>query len=358
MRRLGEFDVSRHYQRPAARTAAQIVFGFACALAMIASHLIIAGRLPEASPFALVYPSIVLATLYGHWRGGVTAAIITFLYTWYFKLPELSSFAFSDHFASARLASSAVSAGIVLLLAETFRAFLVAAVEQRDDEIERGAMLMVELEHRTKNNFALVAAMLELQRRSAPDPRVGEALALAAARVHSFARAYEHLGTGHRGGSVAMKPYLADLLSRLTEGAFGDQVRVALRLSDCRLPRDEAVAVALFANEALTNCIKYAFPDGQAGLVEVTFTREGRWWELVVADDGVGSGPGHRDDERPAGTGLNSGLGTRLMSAFATRARARFEIDTTGRGRRVRLVAEATGAAKARTGGAPLRAAA
>lgn len=350
MQRLGDFDVSRHYQRPAARVAAQIVFGLACALAMIASNILVDIRVREASPFALVYPGVVLATLYGHWRGGLTAGLVTFLYAWYFKVPEPHSFAFADATGSARVALSLVSVGIVLLLAETFRALLVAAVEQRDDEIERRTMLMVELEHRTKNNFALVASMLELQRRNAPDPRVGEALALAAARVHSFARAYAHLGVGHWRGSVAMKPYLLDMLSRLTEGAFSERVRVSLRLADCRLERDVAVAIALFANEALANCIKYAFPDDRAGRVEVSFSGDGRHWELVVADDGVGGGAGRSELERPVGTGLNSGLGTKLMSAFATRAGARFEIDDRGPGRVVRLVAEAEGAGRARRG--------
>ncbi|MEI9927468.1 MAG: histidine kinase dimerization/phosphoacceptor domain -containing protein [Sphingomonas sp.] len=51
-----------------------------------------------------------------------------------------------------------------------------------------------------KNNFALVASLLDLQRRRATDTATAEALAAALARVDSIARAHRHL---YRGGMAS-----------------------------------------------------------------------------------------------------------------------------------------------------------
>ena len=337
-----KFAIGNQQHTRAWRIVMQIAFGLACAAAMIGGNALISDGLRGASPFALVYPGVVLATLFGHWRGGLTAALLAFAYGWYYGLPPAQSFGLGHEIDVARALQSAVSVAIVLLLAETFRRIASREMTARDGEIEQRAMMMTELEHRTKNNFAVVASMLELQRRNAGDPRISDALGLAAGRVHSFARAYAHLGEGHCAGSVEMKAYLDDMLSRLIDGAFGKRVKVVMNIAECSLPREVAVAIALFANEALTNCVKYAFPDGRPGKVEVSFTADGPMWQLQIADDGVGGNKGATVSDRPAATGLNAGLGTRLMSAFAARANARFEIDTAGPGRRVRLFASGT----------------
>ena len=335
--RMDNIDVSWRFSRARSRLLAQLGFGAICAAAMIAVHILIYTKLPHASPFALVYPCVVLATLYGHWRAGLIAGLITFGYAWNFMLPVPGTSGFEDAAGPARVMVSAASAALVLLSAETFRRFVFAAVEERDAEIVRRALLMRELEHRTKNNFALVVSLLEMQRRAASDPRVGEALDLATARVHSFARSYAALEPRHGGeASVAMKPYLTEIVARLVESAFHERVKVVIDLADFHLPRATAVALALFVNEALTNCMKYAFPGQRRGRVEVCLRGGPESWELSIGDNGVGEAAA-RTAAASTGGG-EGGLGTRLMCAFAEQARAKIEVETTERGRCVRLV--------------------
>ena len=52
---------------------------------------------------------------------------------------------------------------------------------------------------------------------------------------------------------------------------------------------DTAVALGLIINELVTNSLKYAFPEGRAGTVEIALWKDdaGRLC-LKVADDGVG----------------------------------------------------------------------
>ena len=335
MQQVVQFDVNRQLPRPGERVAAQMAFGAACAVAMIAVHIIMDSRLPEASPFALVYPSVVIATLYGHWRGGATAWLIGSAYAWYFLLPFALSFRFADETGAAKAALSMVSAAIVVAFAETFRRYVLAAMEERDAEIARRAMLLQELEHRTRNNFALVLSLLEMQKRREADPCAEKALDLATSRIRSFARAYANLAQGRDKGvgggeRVAMRPYLREVVTHFADGAFPERITVRYRAADCSLPRETAVAIGLFTNEALTNCAKYAFPDERSGTVSVTLKGNAQGWELVVADDGVGDGA-------PRGPRASAGLGTTLMRAFADQAHADYTLETSVRGRRARL---------------------
>ena len=328
MQRLAKFDVSRRFARPEIQLAAQLAFGIACAGAMILLLTIISLWVRQPGPFALVYPTVLIATLYGRWRAGLIASVLSFVWTWYYILPLSGTFAFAAPSDAHRVALNAVSSLIVLVLAESFRRAVTTAVEERDGEIGRRTLLMRELDHRTKNNFALVVSLLELQKRRESDPQVGKALDLATSRIHSFARAYANLAESQgEGESVRMKPYIDEVVQRFSGGAFHDGIEVFVEAANCVLPREIAVAIGLFTNEALTNCAKYAFPDGRSGRVEVRLAGDAEKWELVIEDDGVGNG------DR-----TGTGLGTTLLKAFAQQAQAEYELEAASTGRRLRLV--------------------
>lgn len=204
----------------------------------------------------------------------------------------------------------------------------------RDAEIARRALLLRELEHRTKNNFALVVSLLNMQQRQQSDPQVIHALELATSRINSFARANANLAERQgEGGCVEMGPYLREVVTHFANGAFHAGIKVACKVTDCRLPREVAVGIGLFTNEALTNCAKYAFPDGSNGRVEVGFDCTGHGWVLVIEDDGVG------EARAAAGSGDGTGLGNTLMRAFARQAQADYCLEASAAGRRLRLAA-------------------
>jgi two-component sensor histidine kinase len=283
--------------------------------------------LPGAGPFALVYPTVMVATLYGAWRGGLAAYVLAFAWAWYVVLPNAWTFHFADPADAARVGFNAASALVVLLLAEAFR----RAVERSRAELQRAlarrATLLTELDHRTKNNFALVASVLEIQKRRQEAPGLREALDDAIGRVRAFAAAYSNLAHEQQeGAEVAMKPYLEQLLERVATASFHERVRVEHSIADMNLPRETGVGIGLFLNEAVSNAAKHAFGAGQSGSVRVTFAPAGNGWRLVVEDDGGATAL------QPAG-----GLGSSLMAAFARQARAEHLVEIGERGYRQRL---------------------
>lgn len=338
LKRLAKFDVSRRFAKPSARSLVQVLFGLACAFTMVVLRSLLDFWVPTAGPFALVYPTVLIATLYGHWRGGLAAWAASFVWAWYFVLPVSGSFEFIVATDPSRVAINAFASLVVVIFAEAFRMAVEAAMVERDREIERRIVLMQELEHRTKNNFALAASLLDLQKRHDASPELSAALDQAVARIRSFAYAYENVAESQgEGATVSMRTYLSEVVQGAVATTFSDRIEVSLECTACDLPREAAVAIGLFTNEVLTNCAKHAFPDNRAGNVDVHFHCEGDSWTLSIIDDGNGIGAETSD---VSGSGGVPGLGTKLLHAFAQQARANYVQEYSGKGCIVRLESE------------------
>lgn len=303
---------------------------------MIGVRFVVDLIIPHAGPFALVYPTVLIAALFGHLLGGLVAWVVAFGWAWFFVLPRPWSFAFEDPADFERVIINAASGLIVLVLAEAFRRAVRQAHDQLATDAQRRLHLIADLEHRTKNNFALVAGMLDIPRRRHDEPAVQAALEDASRRVKTFANAYSTLALAQgEGSAVAMKPYLEEIVDRLASASFGENVRVTRQIAPCTLPREEAVAIGLYLNEALANCAKYAFADGDEGAVAVEFEGPASGWRMCVSDDGCGASTG----AQPA----VAGLGSQLMQAFAQQAGGQHELRLSEVGCEARLVKVADG---------------
>ena len=333
MQRLTHFDVSRQFLTPRGKLTAQLTFGALCGAAMVGLRTLFDMWAPTSGPFALIYPTVLLATLYGHWRAGLVAFFVSFFWAWYLVLPNFYSLTFSDPTDPARVVLNATCSLILIVFAEAFRRAAHSTVEQIREAADRRLTLLAELEHRTKNNFALVASLLEIQKRRLGKPELDGPLDDAVGRVRTFADAYSSLALEQaEGGDVAMRAYLDQLLDRIERAALPPTVTVFREIEDCNLPREVAVAIGLYVNEAVSNCAKYAFPDDRRGTIAVSlYNMPGAGWRLSVEDDGVGLHAAPSD---------SGGLGSSLMSAFAAQARAEHSSGPVLSGFRTELVAE------------------
>jgi two-component sensor histidine kinase len=97
-------------------------------------------------------------------------------------------------------------------------------------------------------------------------------------------------------------------------------IRISQSYEDIERPADDAIPVALFLVEAVTNATKYAFDDENGGEVTISLTLdEDGNTTLKVADDGIGFDS----------TGdVRKGLGSKLMTAFSRQLRAELSIDS------------------------------
>ena len=162
--------------------------------------------------------------------------------------------------------------------------------------------LLLEIQHRVRNNLQLISSLLSLQYRTITDPQTLQQFIEARGRIQTVAQVHEQL-------YLTDEPDRMDFAALLREMCFnqfkpGIDV-ICRRDSPLDLPIDEATPLALIANELISNAVEYAYPaDGglRVGGGEVRVILEGRYpgeVELRVEEDGTACLP-IRSGIRPA----------------------------------------------------------
>ncbi len=341
LRKVSDFDVADHFSNLAPPLVSQILFGLACTFLAIGVRALVDFMALAAGPFSLVYPAILIATLFGRWQAGLVAWVTSFLFAWYFVLPAFGSFAFAVESDAARTIVNAGASLVIVVFAEIFRRAVREAASERDKEIEARGLLLREIDHRMRNNFAIVESFLNLQLRSTDNEAARRALGIAAGRMHSFAAAHKSLYRSYRetedASLIDMRSYLADITAHLAQALFPEEeVKVRLDVGGTQLPRDKAAAIGLVVNELVINAAKHAFEGRDDGEVVISFDEDGKNWRLIVADNGRGVNNGHAENGHANGEGEpdREKLGAALVEAFAEKAGGVLSRETNGAGAR------------------------
>ena len=218
------------------------------------------------------------------------------------------------------------------LTANRIAQFFFDVTERKAGEA-RQAELFDELNHRVKNNLAMVASLLQLQARGSAKA-VSEQLTKAAARVQGIAEVHDALTRGASRDAVDFGAYLQDLCATLRRTLItDDRIHLGVETQSVILSVDVAIALGMVVNELVTNAVKYAYPAGQAGTIDVGFRREGGQVRLTVAD----LGPGLPAKPTPG----EGGLGMRLVRSLVDQVRGELIVhDGQGAEFEIRLAAD------------------
>lgn len=301
-RGLAERDIRDRYP-DAHPLVTSVLFGTFCAASAILMRFLIDTIWSGAGPFALTMPFVLIATLFGHLSAGLVCLVLASLYAWFVVLPVNYSFSFFVPSDGPRVMINVASGFVVVLLAEVFRSAVRSASQDRE-------MLLRELEHRVKNNFASVAAFLRMQiRQNEDNPATVNALQSAIGRVESYSLVNSFLYRSDRyTGTVEMRTYLQAICDSLKKSlAVERKIEIKADLDEVTMPREQAIAVGLIVNELVTNCIKHAFQGREAGRILVEMKKDGPSVVLSISDNGVGL-PEEKE---------GSSLGLKLINSLA-----------------------------------------
>lgn len=194
---------------------------------------------------------------------------------------------------------------------------LDSLVRERTADLQRergrAEALLRDVTHRVGNNLAMIAALLNIQRRRINDPRVVQALEEVSNRIQAMASAQRRMNLDVEADEVDGKPYLENLIADLRETVGEKKISIETDIAEIRLPGKDAVSYIILVNELVTNAIKHAFPGDGGGQVSVAMRRQetarGPEIVLTVSDDGIGSAAGE-------GEGLRKGLGKTVMGSL------------------------------------------
>lgn len=142
------------------------------------------------------------------------------------------------------------------------KAEVEAAIARRVAELqvslEAQRQLLHEVDHRVKNNMAIIASILRLHMRDTQEPQTALAMAAMVDRVDALAAVHRHLyrhdsAPGFDAGSYAMQ-LARDMIADRFETPFN----VHADLQPSTIPAGQASAIGLIVNEILTTLIPSA----------------------------------------------------------------------------------------------------
>jgi PAS domain S-box-containing protein len=147
----------------------------------------------------------------------------------------------------------------------------ISTQRELEDLVAAKDHLMKELNHRVKNNLALVSSMVRLK----ADALGGIDLSDIGSQIDSIALIHETLMDSGDPSRIDFGPYA----ERLLEGTFSlhprGPVTVENGILDLLVPSRTAVALGVILNELATNAMKHAFHDGMEARFVVRMAQSG-----------------------------------------------------------------------------------
>jgi two-component sensor histidine kinase len=300
--------------------ALRYLITIAIVLAIVWARVHWGAGVQERYPF-LVFIPVILAcgALLDRGNGFLATALSTVLVD-YYLLPPLGSMTVASGEDQAALALFFFTGVLISLVVEALHVGLVDLIMERETAqvaVRDRELLLNELAHRTRNDFANIVTLLNLQSRSAGED-AREALVSAADRVQTIARVHRQLELRDDHVVVDTKSYIGELCADLRLSRLAMRpVAIECIAESHSISLEKAVPLGLIINESITNAAKHAFPDERQGIIKVTFERAGDVYKLTVADNGIGQSGKPRD----------GGLGNRLVQMLAAQLDSKVEVE-------------------------------
>ena len=155
--------------------------------------------------------------------------------------------------------------------------------------VEKEVMLK-EIHHRVKNNLQIISSLLNLQSYHISDKQFVDAFNDSKNRVKSMALVHERMYETKDFTKINFGDYIKSLARDLfkTYNTTND-ISLDVNVDHDSFNIDTAIPCGLILNELISNSLKYAFPDGRKGKIQINVHANGdNCTELFFSDDGIG----------------------------------------------------------------------
>ncbi|QES90080.1 histidine kinase dimerization/phosphoacceptor domain -containing protein [Rhizosphaericola mali] len=176
--------------------------------------------------------------------------------------------------------------------------------------IKEKEWLLKEVHHRVKNNLQIVISLLNSQLNFLKDAEAIAAIKSSQQRMYAISLIHQLLYQDEKLGQVEICSYIKELVAHL-KTTFDDHINIRFDLHCQHLLLDvvQAVPLGLILNEAVSNAVKYAFPNKTTGIIEISLqSLSEKQYLLSVQDNGIGMADN---------INYNSTLGMNLMHGLA-----------------------------------------
>jgi two-component sensor histidine kinase len=183
--------------------------------------------------------------------------------------------------------------------------------------------LVKEIHHRVKNNFHIVASLLEIQSSYLKNKEALSAIKESQHRIHSMSIIHQKLYQSETLSTIHMPEYIYELVEYLRESySIRGNIGFSLQIDNLELNHASAITLGLILNEAITNAIKYAFAKTTEGKISISLTHiSDSQILLTIADNGRGL-PTNFDSK------IGTSMGMELLQGLTDDLGGSFSIET------------------------------
>ena len=167
-------------------------------------------------------------------------------------------------------------------------------ISQKNIKLERlledKEWLIKEIHHRVKNNLQTVISLLNSQSAYIDNDFALSTIKNSQHRIQAMSLIHQKLYMSENVSTINMPVYIRELAEYL-KGSFNlkQRIRFEINIEELELDVTQAIPLGLIINEAVTNSIKYAFPNNQQGIISITLASTGtNHYLLTIHDDGIG----------------------------------------------------------------------
>jgi two-component system, sensor histidine kinase PdtaS len=135
-----------------------------------------------------------------------------------------------------------------------------AQIERLQNSLREKEILLREIHHRVKNNFQLVASLLDIQAIRTVDPSVQELLKNNQSRVNAIALVHDRLSQATDLSEISLGDYIQSLATTLMRAYVSDTTQVTLITEiapNVIISPDRAIPIGLILNEFISNALKH-----------------------------------------------------------------------------------------------------
>jgi two-component sensor histidine kinase len=204
---------------------------------------------------------------------------------------------------------------------------LAEANKSINHSLREKEILLREIQHRVKNNLAIVSSLLSMQSirlDQVRDASAVEVLSVSQQRIQTMSCIHDLLYDTESIGQIDLAEYVKSVAETVIAAFQTDPARIIPRFDLASVPISiaQATPCGLIVNELITNVFKYAYPGGGEGEINfgVGTTGDGRI-SLTIADHGRGI---------PAGVGWqrSESLGLVIIRTLTEQLHGTIDLDT------------------------------
>lgn len=159
-----------------------------------------------------------------------------------------------------------------------------------DEELKEKTILIKEINHRVKNNIAVISSLLKMQADKSKDDYHKQLFEECVNKIDAIASIHRITHKSNSFGKVDIQEFVEELIQDLLDfyGSDDQSIVIAQHIESIIIPLDKATPLALIINEIITNSYKHAFQDKDEGLIMVKVNCIGGNVLVEVSDDGIG----------------------------------------------------------------------